>query len=280
MGVEANPAFDAFNTYTAEIMRRAIYDVILARTSAVGSVFGGVIMGGDLALTAPASGMSVNTAVGEAMVPGSSSSTQSVYYLRVSAQTNISIAASNPSNPRIDLVCATINDQTYSGSTNNGVIQVVTGTPTSGATLANPSGAPALPASSLFLGYVLVPANASNIITSDILSEPSSALFGPHVLTVSGQAVTIPLNYESVKVVNNAASSVTITLTTAGATDSQPLVVRYYDFTGAVQTLTWSGVEAGATTAPTTSKGSITIPTNAGFIFNGATSLWACMAQG
>jgi hypothetical protein len=173
MGVETSPvAIQSGTSYSAELFRRGTFGFQLARSAAsvVGSVAGGVVnlAIGDLIMSPPGSGMSVNIAVGEAIVPGSSTTTQSGYYLRVSGSTNLSVAASNPSNPRVDLVCASINDAAYTGSSNNGVLAVVTGTPTSGATLSNLTGAPALPTSSLLIGYILVPANASNIIAGDL----------------------------------------------------------------------------------------------------------------
>lgn len=170
MAVEVSPFAIQANDYSAEITRRGTLGVFLARGSTIGSVAGGFanVTAGDMLMAAPVSGMSVNVAPGECVVPGSTSTTQGGYYLFVNSTTNLSIATANPSNPRIDLVCATINDATYSGSLNSGVLQVVTGTPTSGATLVNLSGAPALPTSSLLIGYVLVPAAASSIVAGDL----------------------------------------------------------------------------------------------------------------
>lgn len=171
MTVESFPFGISAENYSAEIVRRAI-EVVLARNSsgAIGTVAGGVAGATDFLLTAPGSGLSVNVAAGECVVPGSAAfaSTPSGYYLRNTATLNLPISTANPSNPRVDLVCGTINDATYHGATNNGVLQVVTGTPSSGANLTNLTGAAALPDASLLLGYVLVPAAATNIVSGDL----------------------------------------------------------------------------------------------------------------
>ena len=236
MAVESSPAFLQANTYSAEITRRAV-NVSWQRNSSgnIGSVAGGVFgIGSDLVMSAPSSGMTVNNATGEALVPGTSSTTQSGYYFRGSSTTNTSVAASNPTNPRIDLVCATVNDQGYVGSLNTGVIQVVTGTPTSGATLANLSGAPALPTSSLLIGYILVPANATSIITADLsattvtpvaysaqnifnavavsASTAISAVSGSHyIVSATSPTITLPAPFKNARVkVTNYGSGVPV----------------------------------------------------------------------
>lgn len=173
MALDTNcPSFIQANSFPAEITRRGTYGFMLARDGSgdVGSVAGGVVnlAANDFKMTAPVSGMSVNITVGELICPGTSTTTQGGYYMRNASTTNLSIATSDPSNPRVDLVCATTKDAQYSGASNTGVLQVLTGTPTSGATLGNLSGAPSLPTSSLLIGYVLVPANATNIISADL----------------------------------------------------------------------------------------------------------------
>ena len=127
-------------SYSGEQERRGTFGFLLARGATIGSVAGGVVnfAAGDFIATAPASGMSVNNAAGEAVVPGSTSTTQSGYPTRGSSTTNSVIAAADPSKPRIDGVYLQINDAAYAGVTNSAVITVVTGTPTSGATLGEP----------------------------------------------------------------------------------------------------------------------------------------------
>jgi hypothetical protein len=176
MAVET-PAFaNQSGGYTAEQSRRAIF-AAYARTAAnsPGIIAGGLLSTADLQLTAPGSGMSVNVSTGECIIGGSEGGAQGGYYARGTSTTNLSIAAANATNPRIDTVCATISDAGYTeptgGSGNQWTPQVVTGTATATASLANLLGAAALPLSSLLLGYVLVPATAVNIITADIANK-------------------------------------------------------------------------------------------------------------
>lgn len=176
MAMESPGFANQASSYSAEVARRAILSPY-ARTAAnsPGILAGGLLSASDMQLTAPASGMSVNVSVGEAIVGGSEGGTQGGYYAHNASQTNLVISTANPSNPRIDTVCVTIADAGYtepSGASGNAaVLQVVTGTPTSGANLTNLNGKAGLPLSSLLLGYVLVPNGASNIITADVANK-------------------------------------------------------------------------------------------------------------
>lgn len=163
---------------SAEQYRRAFSDILGRNASqAIGTGAGGILYG-DLAVSAPASGLSVNVAPGVCYVPGSASfaTTPGLYYFRNSSNPqNVTGFTSNATNPTIYAVVATINDAAYHGVTNSGVIQAVSGTPTSGATLTNLTGAPAIPDASLLLAWVLVPANVTNIVTADILNASAVA---------------------------------------------------------------------------------------------------------
>jgi hypothetical protein len=167
MTVESSSAFIQSNSFSAEITRRAAMGAFLKRGASIGSIAGGLVAGSDSQIVA-GSGMHVEVPAGEILVPGSSSATQSGYYLRVSATETLTIAASDPSNPRIDRISAVIKDAAYTGAENLGTLAVETGTPTSGATLANLSGVAAAPASSLTLGYVLVGAGVSSLSAEKI----------------------------------------------------------------------------------------------------------------
>lgn len=71
--------------------------------------------------------------------------------------------------PRIDRVVATVQDASLDATgQRRQVFQVVAGTATSGATLANLTGAAAVPANSMLLANVLVRAAATTILTADI----------------------------------------------------------------------------------------------------------------
>lgn len=100
----------------------------------------------------------------------SPSPTRGVYGCYSSTVTNLAILASDPTNPRIDLVCLSVEDQDYSGTSNEGVLQVVTGTPA-----ASPV-APSAPSSSCVLAHVSVAANATSITAADITDVRPFAL--------------------------------------------------------------------------------------------------------
>ena len=79
------------------------------------------------------------------------------------AQAALTVATSDPSHPRIDIVVARVNDLGNSSSSCD--VDIVTGTPA-----ASPV-APATPAASLLLAQVLVPTSASSIISGDITDK-------------------------------------------------------------------------------------------------------------
>jgi hypothetical protein len=176
MAMESPGFANQASSYSAEVARRAIFSAY-ARTAAntPGILAGGLLSTADMQLSAPVSGMSVNVSTGEAIVGGSEGGVQGGYYTRNASQTNLAISTANPTNPRIDTACVTIADVGYGEPTgvsgNAAVLQVVTGTPTSGANLTNLSGKASLPLSSLLLGYCLVPNSATNIITADIANK-------------------------------------------------------------------------------------------------------------
>jgi hypothetical protein len=99
-------------------------------------------------------------------------------------------------------------------------------------------------------------------------------------LNVSGGTVTVPVTYASAKIQNNAATGAAITITTSGAVDGQSVLVRFFDYSAVAQGITWANTENGATGPPAISKGVTGAATSAGFIFNGYTTKWTCMAAG
>jgi hypothetical protein len=152
---------------SAEITRRAIYSPMLKRGATIGSVKGGVLATGDLAVSA-GSLLTVNVAAGEAIIPQGNVTYGAGYYLRNTASVNVALAAANGTFPRVDTIVAKIEDATYAGTGNQGVIEVLTGTATSGATLANKSGAATVAGASLAIGYVLVPAGSTSVTSGNI----------------------------------------------------------------------------------------------------------------
>lgn len=120
-------------------------------------------MGGLLAVLQNGSpNMSVNVVSGHALIPGSEGSKQGVYSVTNDATVNVAITASDPSNPRIDLVVLKVQDSAYSGATNAASIVAVTGTP------AGSPSAPAPPVNAVILAQIAVAASATSIVTGNI----------------------------------------------------------------------------------------------------------------
>jgi hypothetical protein len=177
----------------------------------------GIINSSSLAVTANSpAGMSVRVASGWAAIIGTTTSNMGVYTIFNDAQDTLTITTADPTNPRIDLVCATVRDAFYSGANNDVIFQVIAGTP------AGSPVAPALPANSISLATVAVGAavtqiNSGNItdtrvdVTTNLSGDISSVTAGAG-LTGGGSsgAVTLAAN-----VATNAQSGTTYTLALA-----------------------------------------------------------------
>lgn len=100
-----------------------------------------------------------------------------------------------------------------------------------------------------------------------------------NAITASGNAATVPVTFRLNTVTNNSAATLTITMTTASAVDGQMTIVRILDFSAVAQTITWVNTENSTVTAPVTSNGSTTLFLAVGFIYNGGTSKWRCIAS-
>ena len=107
-------------------------------------------------------GLSVVVASGWAAIVGTTQANMGTYVTYNDASAVLSLNTADPTNPRVDLVCATVNDAYYTGSLNNVVLQVVAGTP------AGSPVAPALPANSISLATVAVGAGATAITNANI----------------------------------------------------------------------------------------------------------------
>lgn len=172
MAATSPPSFLQASSYGAIAFRRPL-------SSLIGST--GVVGTTDLKVTAhtPAN-LSVTVASGQVWMPGNVVTNQADYYGLNNATVNLSIAAASTTTPRIDLVCATVKDAFYAGSTNDWVIEVVTGT-----AAASPS-APSLPSNSVALAHVAVAAGATTISNSDITDERQRS--GVHSVIVGTSA--------------------------------------------------------------------------------------------
>jgi len=116
----------------------------------------GIVGAGSLAVTAHGGANSVDVAAGAAWVTGDTDvNHQPTYRVYNDATVNLGISP-DPTNPRIVLVVAQINDATFVGVTRNWQLVAIHGTPA-----ASPA-APALPASALQLASITVPAAAAS----------------------------------------------------------------------------------------------------------------------
>ena len=114
--------------------------------------------------------MSVNVAAGRCVIQGTQNTTyQAVYEALNDAVVNLTIAAADQTNPRNDLVVASVQDAQYSGSNNQWLLQVVTGI-----TAPTPSD-PTVPANSITLARVRVNAGAGSI-TNSVITDLRPAL--------------------------------------------------------------------------------------------------------
>lgn len=127
----------------------------------------GCIEDGDLKVTQHGAGaMSVDVAVGSAVIAGTAVSGQGSYLFGSDATVTATISgAPGSGQSRIDAIVAQIQDQDADGgSDNDGIIAVVTGTAAS----TGSEVAPSLPASSIVLAHVLVGPSVTTILTANI----------------------------------------------------------------------------------------------------------------
>ena len=123
----------------------------------------GIIKDTSLAVTQNSpTGLSVLVASGWAAIVGTTQANMGTYVGYNDATTTLSINTADPTNPRVDLVCMTVQDAYYTGSLNDVILQVVAGTP------AGSPVAPALPANSITLATVAVGAGATSITNANI----------------------------------------------------------------------------------------------------------------
>lgn len=171
MAVSAVPFALQNGSHPASLFRQAVSSVVPNT--------GGVVAAGDLNVTQTGTpSMGVVVGVGRAWVPGTNVanfsgftySSQAMYFALNDASVTLTISAADPTNPRIDIVCLTVNDSAYTGSTNNAVLQVITGTPAASPT------APPAPANTLVLANVAVAANATSIGNANITQKATAGV--------------------------------------------------------------------------------------------------------
>lgn len=180
--------------------------VDLRRLSGIIVLSEGVQQVGHLAVAQRGAGanMSVDIAAGRCYIADDHANGAGYYMGEFTAAENTVIAAADPTNPRIDRVVYRVRDLFYGDAANDSGAFVVPGTPTVGATLANTTGAGAVPGSCLLLGNVLVPAGAASIVTANIdtsgvsnnspLVRPLFALGGSYTPTLYRATTLVDIN--------------------------------------------------------------------------------------
>lgn len=156
---------NAGSTHTAEIMREIGNVFLQGRGVFSQRARGGINPAIGAAFVVQQNGtpnMSVNVVSGHALVEGTESAAQGVYSCFNDGTVNKSIAASDPSLPRIDTVVLRVRDSFYSGATNAWAIEIVTGV------AASSPAVPSTPANSMVIAKVAVAAGATSIVTANI----------------------------------------------------------------------------------------------------------------
>lgn len=163
MAVQSPPYALQNGSHTAALFRQAAFSTLLPRAGIVGA--------SDFTVAQQATpNMTVTVAPGRtwmagsqvANVTGGTFTTQAAYFGINDAAVTLTIAAANATNPRIDIITAAVNDQQYSGASNNMTLTVTTGT-----AAASPV-APTGPNNSITLAQVRVNANVTSITNSAI----------------------------------------------------------------------------------------------------------------
>lgn len=123
-------------------------------------------LGRQLAVSqTPTPSMAVIVGNGIAWIPGTESGTQGSYCVLNDADVTVSIATAHGSLPRIDIVQIRVRDSFYSGTQDDAVIDVKTGTPASSPVAPTPD------PNALVLAEVLVGAGVSSIVNANITDK-------------------------------------------------------------------------------------------------------------
>lgn len=207
-------------------------------------VRGGVTGGAGL-VVGPGTGMTVTVQPGSFVVPNSASAVAGGYAATLASQGTLTVATADPSNPRLDIVCAYVNDTGTSASA--GAVEIITGTPAS-----SPS-APSAPANSITLAQVTVPAAATSISSGNIAdSRPFTVAVGGVLVAPKG---TVP-GYVGMLAYDKASGSF-YHMVNAGAAQARvlPFAPVTAVLTGGAYSLTTSAAQVPGLSATVTCDG-------------------------
>ena len=168
------------------------------RLTTTGSLWGtsGIVRSADLAVTA-SSGMNLSVAAGWAAILGTYQTNMGTYMAYNDAAATATITTADATNPRIDLVCITVNDAAYSGSLNSVAINVVKGT------AAGSPSVPSTPTNSIALAQVAVAAGATSITSGNITDVRVRAqIIEPTISSASSTAVPLRIVLNSGQTAN------------------------------------------------------------------------------
>jgi hypothetical protein len=167
---------DAGNDLRNSTVTAMFYDEGIVTGSVIG-VLGGVIGGAGLEVSA-AGGMTVHVQPGSIAVANTASPVSGGYTATLAQQGTLTVQTADPSNPRIDIVYAGVNDLGTSSS--SGAVQYLAGTAASSPV------APSAPANSIILAQISVPASTTTITTGLITDVR------PFTTTTGGILVAAP----------------------------------------------------------------------------------------
>lgn len=138
----------------------------------------GVLADADLEVTAGAVGLSVDVNSGSALVASDEAGDQGKYRVNLDVPQNSEaftgggLEAADAALPRVDRIVAHAYDDEVDGSGTTAFrLEVVTGVPTAGATLANNNGIAALPSNALPLARVLIEATDVSVDPANIADD-------------------------------------------------------------------------------------------------------------
>lgn len=155
----------------------------------------------------------------------------------------------------------------------------VTTVGTNSASVVTVGGTQTLTGKSIVASQITTGTFGTGAYTMDTRLTVPQILNTPATITVTTNAGTVTRANRINNFTNSSAATMTITMSTTGATDGDMVMVVILDASAVAQTITWVNTEDSTVTAPTTSNGSTTLPLTVGFKWNAGTSKWRTIAK-